>query len=113
MDKQQISNATKTSEIGFTLECHHSPDLLEEYYFYMEPQNYNLEYDRQAGLRERGVDILYEGNIVALQHDPAHRFAVLALRIEFLGVVQHQVHVLIESDNVTCKSESCMTWFKD
>lgn len=45
-----------------------------------------------------------QGNVVALQHNAAHRFAVLALRVVLFSVVQDQVHVLIETNYVAYKT---------
>lgn len=43
---------------------------------------------------------MYQRDIVALQHDPSERLPVLRLLMVLLGIVQHQIHVLIEADDV-------------
>lgn len=49
------------------------------------------------------LDVLDERNVVPLEHDPAEGAPVLLLDVVLLGFVQHQVHVLVESD---CKRNS-------
>lgn len=53
----------------------------------------------------RGTDVLYERDVVALEHDPPEVAALPGLHIDFLGVVQHQIHVLIESHNVALDAQ--------
>lgn len=52
-------------------------------------------------LRQCWIHVLDQGNVVSLEHYPAHRLPVLALRVILLCVVQHQVHVLVEAHDVT------------
>lgn len=51
-------------------------------------------------LVHRGIGVLDQSDIVALQHDPSERLPVLRLLVVLLGLVQHQVHVLVEADDV-------------
>ena len=44
---------------------------------------------------------LDEGDVVSLRHDPPELLACVPLQVDLRGVVQHQVHVLVEPDNVT------------
>lgn len=48
---------------------------------------------------------LDEGDVVPLQHDPAQLLAGVPLQVHLRGVVQHQVHVLVETDDVTLDPE--------
>lgn len=52
-----------------------------------------------------GICVLYESYIVSFEHNPAECFPGLGLGVVLLGVVQHQVHVLVETDNVSFYSE--------
>ena len=43
---------------------------------------------------------LDEGDVVALEHDPADLLLRPVLDVNLAGLVQHQVHVLVEPDDV-------------
>lgn len=53
---------------------------------------------RSSGSSSIRLDVLDERNVVPLEHDPAEGAPVLLLDVVLLGFVQHQVHVLVESD---------------
>ncbi len=42
---------------------------------------------------------LYEGDVVPLDHDAPQRFPGVALQVDLVGIVQHQVHELVKSCN--------------
>lgn len=46
------------------------------------------------------IGILYQCDIVTLQHDSSEWFPILRFLMVFLGIVQHQIHVFIETNNV-------------
>jgi len=39
---------------------------------------------------------LYEGDVVPLDHDAPQRLPRVSLQVDFIGLVQHQVHVLVK-----------------
>ena len=43
---------------------------------------------------------LDESDVVPLEHDPAQRLAGVPLGVHLRGLVQHEVHVLIKTDNL-------------
>ena len=43
---------------------------------------------------------LDEGDVVPLEHDPAQRLAGIPLGVHLRGLVQHEVHVLVKTDNL-------------
>lgn len=49
--------------------------------------------------------ILYQCNVVAFKHYSTQLSSILRFHVILLCVVQNQIHVLIESDNVTLDSE--------
>lgn len=55
--------------------------------------------------RRRWIGVLDECDVVALQHDASQRPAVLRLHMVLLGVVQHKIHVLVESDDVALDAQ--------
>lgn len=58
---------------------------------------------RHTSLRIRLLD---EANVVTLEHDTSESLALLhVLDVVFFGIVENQVHVLVEADNRTFNSE--------
>jgi len=53
----------------------------------------------------RGTDVLYKRDVVALEHDPTEVPAVTGLHIDLLGIVQHQIHVLVEAHDVALDAQ--------
>lgn len=48
---------------------------------------------------------LDNSDVVAFKHDAPQRSSVHRFNVQFLSIIQHQVHVLIEADNVALNSE--------
>lgn len=51
------------------------------------------------------ISVLYERDVVTLEHDPSKLFSVLRFYVVFLGVVENEIHVLVETDYVTLDSQ--------
>lgn len=51
------------------------------------------------------ANILDECDIVALQHDPAERATILRFQMILFGIVQHQIHVFVETNDVTLDTQ--------
>ena len=61
--------------------------------------NLGVQYQTHGAIL--GVLGLDESYVVPLQHDPAQLLLSVPLSVDLRGVVQHQVHVLIKSRDVT------------
>lgn len=51
-----------------------------------------------------GIRVLYQRDVVALQHYTTERLAILRLHVILLGVVENEIHVLVEADDVSLDS---------
>ena len=65
--------------------------------------NLGVQYQTHGAIL--GVLGLDESYVVPLQHDPAKLLLSVPFGVHLWGVVQHQVHVLVESRDVTLDSE--------
>ena len=53
------------------------------------------------GVRSRCLYLLNQADVIALQKDAADFLARVLLEENLFGIVQHEIHVLVEADDVT------------
>ena len=67
-------------------------------------QVHSVEETRASRARAR-IRVLYERDVIAFEHNASEGLANLRLDVILLGVIQDEVHILVEADDVALDAQ--------